>query len=171
MENKPKCYYHKLCCCCSLSCVQLLATLWTAAHQASLSSSSPRDCSNSCPLRCHPIISSSVIPFSSCLLSIPASGSFPMSQLFYSGGQSIGVSASASILPMYSGLISFRTGCACSPRDSEEPSTIWKHQFFSLQPSLWSNSHSYMTTGKDIALTTQTFVSKEMSLLFNVKAV
>ena len=131
-------------------------------------SSTPRVYLNSCSLSrwCHPIISSSVIPFSSCLLSIPASGSFPMSQLFYSGGQSIGVSASASILPMYSGLISFRTGCACSPRDSEEPSTIWKHQFFSLQPSLWSNSHSYMTTGKDIALTTQTFVSKVMSLIF-----
>ena len=58
--------------------------------------------SNSCPLNqwCHPTISSSVIPFSSCLQSFPASGSFPMSQFFPSGGQSIGASASASILPM-----------------------------------------------------------------------
>ena len=58
--------------------------------------------SNSCPLSwwCHPTISSSVVPFSSCLQSFPASGSFQMSQLFASGGQSIGVSASASVLPM-----------------------------------------------------------------------
>jgi len=58
--------------------------------------------SNSCPLSwwCHPTISSSVIPFSSCLQPFPASGSFPMSQFFTSGGQSIGVSASASVLPM-----------------------------------------------------------------------
>ena len=62
----------------------------------------PGACSNSCPSSwwCHPTISSSVIPFSSCLQSFPASGSFPMSQLFASGGQSIGVSALASILPM-----------------------------------------------------------------------
>ena len=63
---------------------------------------SPRVCSNSCPLsqRCHPIISSSVAPFSSCLRSFPASGSFPMSWFFPSDGQSIGASASASVLPM-----------------------------------------------------------------------
>ena len=60
-------------------------------------------CSKSCPLSqwCHPAISSSVVPFSSCLQSFPASGSFPMSQFFASDGQSIGVSASASVLPMY----------------------------------------------------------------------
>ena len=65
-------------------------------------SPSPRACSISCPLSqcCHPTISSSVIPFSSCLLSFPASGSFLVSQFFASGGQSIGVSASASVLPM-----------------------------------------------------------------------
>ena len=64
-------------------------------------SPSPGACSNSCPLSqwCHPTISSSVVPFSSCLQSFPASGSFPMSQLFASGGQSIGASA-ASVLPM-----------------------------------------------------------------------
>ena len=61
---------------------------------------SPRVCSNSCPSSQWPTISSSVIPFSSCLQSFPASGSFPMSQFFPSGGQSIGVSASASVLPI-----------------------------------------------------------------------
>ena len=62
----------------------------------------PAACSNSCPSSrwCHPTISSSVVPFSSCLQSFPASGSFPMSQFFASGGQSIGVSASAPVLPM-----------------------------------------------------------------------
>ena len=64
-------------------------------------SPTPRAYPNSCPLsQCHPTISSSVIPFSSCPQSFPALGSFPMSQLFTSGGQSIGVSASASVLPM-----------------------------------------------------------------------
>ena len=87
----------------SLSRVQLFATRWTAARQASLSITKPRACSNSCPLSwwCHPTISSSVIPFSSCLQSFPASGTFPMSQFFASGGQSTGVTASASALPMY----------------------------------------------------------------------
>ena len=65
-------------------------------------SPSPRACSNSCPLsrRCHTTISSSVVPFSFCLQSFPASGSLQMSQFFTSGGQSIGVSSSASVLPM-----------------------------------------------------------------------
>ena len=77
-------------------------------------SPTPEAYSNSCPSSqwCHPAISSSVITFSSCLQSFPASGSFPRSQLFASGGQSIGVSASTSVLPIspvqYSGLISFR---------------------------------------------------------------
>ena len=68
----------------------------------SLQPHGPRVCSDSCPLSqwCHPTISSSVVPFSSCLQSFPASGSFPRSQLFASGGQSIGASASASVLPM-----------------------------------------------------------------------
>ena len=108
-----------------------------------------RACSNSCPLCqwCHPTILSSVIPFSSCLQSFPASVSFPMSQFFASGGQRIGVSASASILPMsiqdwfplgLTGLISLQ---------SKELSRVFsntivqKHQFFGIQLSLWSNSH------------------------------
>ena len=83
-----------------LSHVLLFATPWTAAHEASLSITNSRVYSNSCPLSqwCPPTISSSVIPFFSHLQSFPASGSFPMSQLFTSGGQSIGVSASASVL-------------------------------------------------------------------------
>ena len=85
-----------------LSRVQLSVTPWTAAHQASLSKPTPGVYSNSCPssLWYHPAISSFIIPFSSCLQSFPASGSFPMSPFFESGGQSIGVSASASVLPM-----------------------------------------------------------------------
>ena len=87
------------------SCLVLSDSLWPHELQhASLPcpSLSPRACSNSWPLSrwCHPTIASSVIPFSSCLQSFPASGSFPMSQLFSSGGQSIGASVSASVLPM-----------------------------------------------------------------------
>ena len=84
------------------SCVQLFVTPWTTAHQASCLSPTPGVYSNSCPLSwwCHPTISSSVIPFSSRLQSFPASRSFPMSQFFVSGSQSIGVSASASVLPV-----------------------------------------------------------------------
>ena len=85
----------------SLSCVWLFATPWTAEHQASLSSPNPGACWNSCPWSWwyHPTISSSVIPFS-CLQSFSTSESFPMSQFFASGGQSIGASASASVLPV-----------------------------------------------------------------------
>ena len=87
----------------SLSCVQLFATQWIAARQASLSITNPGACSDSCPLSqwFHPTISSSVVTFSSCPQSFPALGSFQMSQLFASGGQSFsGVSASTSVLPM-----------------------------------------------------------------------
>ena len=128
---------------------------------------SPRVCSNSCPLSrwCYLTISSSVVPFSSCLQSFPASGSFLLSQLLASGGQTIGVSASASILPMNiqgSLPLGWLVLALCSTRDSQESSTP---QFKSAQPSLWSNPHSYMTTRKTIPLTRQTFVSKVMSLL------
>ena len=130
---------------------------------------------NPCPWSwwCHLTISSSVIPFSSYLQSFQASGSFPMSPFFASGGQSIGASASASVLPMniqswlplgLTGLVSLLS------RDSQESSstTVQKHQFFGTQPSLWSNSHIHMwLLEKTIALTVWTFVSKRMSLLFN----
>ena len=86
----------------SLSCVRLFATPWVAACQASLSITNSQSLPNPCPLNwwCHPAVSSSVIPFSSCPQSFPASGSFPMSHFFASGGQIIGASASTSVLPM-----------------------------------------------------------------------
>ena len=85
-----------------LTRVQLFAAPWTAARQASLSITNSRSYPNSCPLSqwCHLTISSSVIPFSSCLQSFESWGSFPMSQFFASGGQKTGVSASGSVLPM-----------------------------------------------------------------------
>ena len=105
--------------------------------------------SNSCPLSwwCHPAISSSVIPFSSCSQSLPASGSFPMSQLFAWGGQSIGVSASASVLPMNTGDWSPLGWTGWISLQSKELSrvfsntTVQKHQFFGAQPSSQSKSH------------------------------
>ena len=108
--------------------------------------------SNSCPLSqwCYPIISSSVVPFSSCLQSFPTLGSFRMSQFFASGGQSIGVSASASVLPMniedwfplgWTGWILLQ-----SKRLSRvfSNTTVQKHQFFSAQLSLKFNSHIHI---------------------------
>ena len=90
-------------------------------------SPTPRVYSNSCLLSwwCHPTILSSVVPFSSCLQSFPASGSFQMSQFFTSGGQSIGVSASATVLPMNIQdwcPLGWKVGSLCHPRDSQESS-------------------------------------------------
>ena len=104
----------------------------------------PRTCSNSCPLSwwCHPTISSSVIPFSSCVQSFPASGSFQISQLFASSGQSIGVSASKSVLPMntqdwsplgWTGWISLESKGLSRVFSN---TTVQKHQFFGTQLSL-----------------------------------
>ena len=112
-------------------------------------SQSPSICSNSFPLNqwCYPTISSSVTPFSSCPQSFPASGSFLMSQFFISGGQNIGVSPSASVLPMniqdlfplgLTDLISLQSKGLSSVFSSI---TTRKYQFFGAQPSLWSNSH------------------------------
>ena len=112
-------------------------------------SPTPGGHSNSRPLSqwCHSAISSSVIPFSSCSQSLPASGSFPMSQLFSWGGQSIGVSASASVLPMntqdwfplgWTGWIFLQSKGLERVFSS---TTIQKHQFFRAQPSSQSNSH------------------------------
>ena len=91
--------------CCCLAAKSCWTPLWPHRLQHTrlpCPSPSPRACSNSCPLSrwCHPIISSSVVPFSSCLQSFPASGSFPISQFFESGGQSTRASASAAVLPM-----------------------------------------------------------------------
>ena len=112
-------------------------------------SSTPKPCSNSCPSSwwCHPTISSSVIPFSSCLQSFPALGSFPMSWLFPSSGQSIRASASASVLPMniqdwfplgLTGLISLQSKGLSKVFSN---TTVQKHQFFGARLSLWSSSH------------------------------
>ena len=141
-------------------------------------SPSPGACSNSCPLSwwCHPTILSSVIPFSSCPQSCPASGSFQMSQLFPSSGQSIGVSASASVLPMntqdwspleWTGWISLQSKGlnlkSLLQHHSSKASILQRSAFFTVQLS-----HPYMTTGKTITLTRRTFVGKVMSLLFNM---
>jgi len=131
--------------------------------------STPAACWNSCPSSrwCHSTISSSVIPFSSCLQSFPASGSFQMSQFFASGGQSIGVSASTSVLSMniqdwfplgWTGWISLQSKGLSRVFSN---TTIKKHHFFGAQLSLTVQlSYLYMTTGKTIALTRQTFVGK-----------
>ena len=131
-------------------------------------SPTPRAYSNSCPLSqwCHPTISSSVIPFSSSLQSFPASGSFQRSQFFTSGGQSIGVSASASVLPMniqdwfplgWTGWISLQSkvlSTIFSNTNSSKASILQHSAFFIVQLS-----HPYMTTGKTISLTRRIFVA------------
>ena len=122
----------------------------TAAHQVPLSITNSQSLLKlmSVSQWCHPTISSSVIPVFSCLLSFPASGSFTRSQLFASGGQSTGVSASVSVLPMdiqdwfplgLTGLISLESKGLT--RVFSNTTRIQKHQFFSAQPSLWSSSH------------------------------
>ena len=137
---------------------------------------SPGVCSNSCPLSwgCHPTISSLVALFSACPQSFPASGSFLMSRLFTSGGQNIGMSASASVLPMniqgwfplgLTGLVSLlskRLSRVFFSTKNSKASILWCSAFFMVQLS-----HSYMTATKTTALTIQTFVGKVMSLLFN----
>ena len=132
------------------SCSVVSDSLWPHEPQHARPpclSPTPRAYSNSCPLSrwCHPAISSSVVPFSSCPQSIPASGSFPISQLFAWGGQSIGVSASASVLPMntqdwtplgWTGWISLKSKGLSRVFSN---TTVQKHQFFSAQLSSWSN--------------------------------
>ena len=123
----------------SLSRIRLFATPWTAACQT-----------NSCPFSqwCHLTISSSVVPFSH-LQSFPASGSFQMSQLFASGGHSIGASASKSVLPMniqdwsslrWTGWMTLQFKGLSRVFSN---TIVQKHQFFGTQPSLWSNTHIY----------------------------
>ena len=151
MITRPNCGRASLscyCCWASQSCPTLEPHgLWHA--RLPCLSPSPGACSKSCPLNrwCHPTISSSVIRFSSCLQSFPASGSFQMSQLFALGGQSIGASASSSVLPMNI-QVWFPLGltgwiCLLSKRLWRVfcSITIRKYQLFGAQPSLWSNSH------------------------------
>ena len=130
----------------SLSRVWLFASPWIAARQTSLSITSyPNPCPSS--RWCHPAISSSVVPFSSCPQALPALRSFPMSQLFAWGGQSIGVSASASFLPKksqgwspseWTGWISLESKGLSRVFSN---TTVQKHQFFGAQFSSPSNSH------------------------------
>ena len=119
-------------------------SLWDVQHtRPPCPSPTPRAYPSSCPLNqwCHSVISSSVVPFSSCPQSFPASGSFQMSQVFASGGQSIGVSASASVLPMniqdwfplgWTGWISLQSKGLSRVFSN---TTVQKHQFFSPQLS------------------------------------
>ena len=127
-----------------LSCVWLFAIPCTAAHQTFCPSPTPGVYSNLCPLRqwCHPTISSSVMPFSSCPQSFPASGSFQMSQFFASGGQSIGVSASTSVFAMntqdwsplgWTGWMSLQSKGLSRVFSN---TTVQKNQFFCAQLSL-----------------------------------
>ena len=135
-------------------------------------SPTPRVCSNSCPSSwwCHSTISSSVVPFSSSLQSLPASGSFVMSQSFAPSGQSIGVSASTSVLPMniqdwfpwgLTSLLSLQSkglSRVFLQHHSSKASILQCSAFFTVQLL-----HPYLTTGKIIALTRWTFVSKVVS--------
>ena len=134
-----------------LSRVWLFVTPWIAARQASLSITNSTVHSDSHPSSpwCHPAISSWVVPFSSCPQSLPASESFPMSQLFAWGGQSTGVSASASVLPKntqgwspseWTGWISLQSKGLSRVFSN---TTVKKHQFFGAQLSSQSNSHTH----------------------------
>ena len=139
-------------------------------------SPTPRTYSNSCLSSrwCHPTISCSVIPFSSRLQSFPASGSFPRSQFFASGGQSIGISALASAFPMNiqdwfpSGWAGWKSLQSKGLSSVFSNTTVQKHRFFGAQLSLLPNSHirTWLLEKPSIALTRRTFVDKVMSLLF-----
>ena len=155
-----------------LSCVRLLQPLELLHTRLPCPSPTPRACSNSCPLNqwCHPTISSSVICFSSCLQSFPATGSFE-SVLLIRWPKYWSLSFSISLSNEYSGLISFRvdwldllavqrTLKSLLQHHSSKASILLHSAFFMVQLS-----HPYMTTGKAIALTIQTFVGKVMSLL------
>ena len=162
----------------SLSRVRLFATPWIAACQASLSITNSRSSLKLTSIES--VMPSSYLilcrlPFSSCPQSLPASESFPISQLFAWHGQSPGV-FSFSIIPSkeHPGLISFRmdwldllavqgTLKSLLQHHSSKASIFWRSAFFTVQLS-----HPYMTTGKTIALTRWTFVGKVISLLFNV---
>ena len=135
-----------------LSHVRLFVTPRTSASQVSLSITTLGVYSNSCPLSqwCRPTISSSVIPFASCLQSFPASGSFLVSQFFASGGQSIDVSALASVLPMniqklfplgWTSWISLQSKGLARVFSN---TTVQKHQFFGAQLPLSSKSHIHI---------------------------
>ena len=152
-------------------------SLWShGLQEASLPCPSPiaGACSNSCPTSqcCHPTIWYSIITFSSCLQSFPASGSFLINQFFVSGGQSIGASASTSVLPLniqgwfplgLTDLISLQSKGLTRVFSN---TTVLKHELFGAQISLQSTLTSMHDYWKTIALTRHTFVGKIMSLIF-----
>ena len=173
-------FLNKVWCSVQFSCSVMFDTLWPHEPQhtrPSCPSPTPRVHTNPCPLSwwCHQTISSSVVPFFSCPQSFPASGSFPISQLFTSGGQSIGVSASVSVPPMNTQDWSPLEWTVWISLQSKGPlksllqhhcskaSIIPRSAFFIVQ-----FSYPYMTTGKTRALTKWTLVGKVMSLLFAV---
>ena len=173
-------YFFQSCSQLQFSCSVMSNYFWPQELQHSrppCPSPTPRVYPNSYPLSqwCHPTITSSVFPFYSCPQSFPASGSFPMSQLFPSGGQSIGVSTSTSVPPMNTqDWSSFRmdwldllavqgTLKSVLQHHSSKASIFLCSAFFTVQ-----HSHPYMTTGKTIALIRWNFVDKEISLLFNM---
>ena len=161
-----------------LSCVQLWDPMDCSTPGFPVHYQHP-ELAHSCSLSqwCHPTISFSVVPFSSCLQYFPTPGSFPMCQFFASSGQSIGVSALASILPMniqdwlnqtfwidWFDLLAVQgTLKSLLQHHSSKASVLWHSAFFMVQLS-----HPYITTGKTITLTRQTFVGKVMSLLLNM---
>jgi len=156
----------------SPSPVWLFATPWTVACQISLSFTISQSLLKHHPLSwcCHPTISFFVTPFSYCPQSFPASGSFPMSKFFASGGQSIGTSASASVLPVdiqgwfplgLTGLIAFLHK-GLSLNHISKALFLWGSAYFMVQLA-----YLYMTTGKTTALTIWTFAGKVISLFVN----
>ena len=149
---------------------------WTQHTRLPCPSPTLGACLNSCPLSqwCHSTISSSVVPFSYCLQSFPALRSFQMSQFLTSGGQSIGASASASVLPVniqdwfplrLTDLISLQPKGLSRVLSNTTVESINSSVFSFLHSQL---SHPYMTNGKTIPLTRWTFVGKVMSLHFNM---
>ena len=177
LEIKGWIRYHLLCCSVAQLCPTLCDPMNCSMPWLPCPSWTPRACSNSYPLSwwCHATISPSVVSFSSCLQSFPESGSFPVCQFFPPGDQSIGASASASVHPVsiqdwFSFRIDWmdflavqRTLKSLFQHHSSKASILWFSAFFIVLLS-----HSYMTVGKSIALTGQTFVGKLMSLLFNM---
>ena len=159
------CFFH---CCCSVikSCLTLCYPMDSSLLGSSVLHSSPLS------QWCYQTISSSVTPFSSCLHSFPASESFPMGWLFTSGGQCEG-DASASVLPMniqgwfplgLTGLLSLQSKGLSRVFSN---TTVWKHQFFGTQPSLWSNSHTLHDYWKNHSFDYIDLCWQSESLLFN----
>ena len=141
-------YLTSHCSCCSSGCQSCPTLQYHGLQHTRIPcpSPSPKVCSNSCPLSrwCHPTISSSVTPFSSCLQPFPASGPFPMSGCSHQVAKVLELQHQSFQWIFRTDFLSdWLVGSPCSPRDSKSllQHHSMKHQFFSTQPSLWSNSH------------------------------